>query len=254
VTISMAIGVQRLAKRHALMRRLAAVETLGNTSVICSDKTGTLTKDEMTVRKIFVSSQPLEVSGTGYDPDGQFWRDGQSVTPFAELKDLLQAAALASDAHIVRDEAARRWRVKGDATEGALVVAAAKAKLDKNDLDKRYPRMKEIPFTSETKRMTTLHRMNGSVVAHSKGAPEVIIASCVLGETERDALIETARNMAGEGLRVLAVASKAADSLENAETAMRFLGLIGMMDPPRPEARTAVKKCEEAGIKPVMIT
>ncbi len=264
VTISLAIGVQRMVKRHALMRRLAAVETLGSTSVICSDKTGTLTKDEMTVRKVYVAGHMLEVSGSGYEPQGQFSCDGRSVEPSGALMTLLRAAVLASDAHIVHDGQEGRWRIKGDPTEGALVVAAAKAGIEKSGLDKQFPRVNEIPFTSETKRMTTLHTGPDGVVAYSKGAPEIILETCAReltldGETpfddaRREVILETARRMASGALRVLAVASKPGAALENAEHEMTFLGLVGMIDPPRPEAKAAIRTCEDAGIRPVMIT
>lgn len=264
VTISLAIGVQRMVKRNALIRRLPAVETLGSTSVICSDKTGTLTKDEMTVRKIFVAGQMLNVSGAGYEPRGRFSRDGATVEPANPLTQLLRAAVLASDAHIVHSEADGRWYIKGDPTEGALVVAAAKAGLNKADLELQFPRVNEIPFTSETKRMTTLHALTEGVVAYSKGAPEIILASCgrqltADGETpldaaNREAILDAARQMASEALRVLAVASKPGASLRNADHEMTFLGMVGMIDPPRPEAKAAIQTCEQAGIKPVMIT
>ncbi|MBM4425458.1 MAG: cation-translocating P-type ATPase [Chloroflexi bacterium] len=264
VTISLAIGVQRMVKRNALVRRLPAVETLGSTSVICSDKTGTLTKDEMTVRKILVAGQILDVSGAGYEPRGQFSRDGGASEPSETLKQLLRGAVLASDAHIVHSEADGRWHVKGDPTEGALVVAAAKAGFKKSDLDAKYPRVNEIPFTSETKRMTTLHKADNRVVAYSKGAPEIILDSCTRIWTEngeapldaagREKILDTARQMAGEALRVLAVASHAESSIENAEHDMSFLGLLGMIDPPRPEAKAAIQTCEQAGIKVIMIT
>ncbi|MBM3855639.1 MAG: HAD-IC family P-type ATPase, partial [Verrucomicrobia bacterium] len=140
VTISLAIGVQRMVKRHALIRRLPAVETLGSTSVICSDKTGTLTKDEMTIRQVFVAGDTVEVGGAGYEPVGRFSRGGAAVEPTGPLQRLLQAAALASDARIARDESAGRWIVKGDPTEGALIVAAAKAGLRKEELDAQFPR------------------------------------------------------------------------------------------------------------------
>lgn len=264
VTISLAIGVHRMVKRHALIRRLSAVETLGSTSVICSDKTGTLTRDEMTVRKILVAGQVLDVSGAGYDPNGQFSRDGFAVEPSRPLKLLLQAAALASDAHIVHSEPDGNWHIKGDPTEGALVVAAAKAGLSKADLDSQSPRVNEIPFTSEAKRMTTLHTEPTGTVAYSKGAPEIMLASCVRlltpeGEASLDAaslerIRETSREMANEALRLLAVASKSSATLENAENEMTFLGLVGMIDPPRPEAKAAIRTCEQARIRPVMIT
>jgi Ca2+-transporting ATPase len=264
VTISLAIGVQRMVKRHALMRRLQAVETLGSTSVICSDKTGTLTKDEMTVRKIIVAGKMLDVSGAGYEPHGRFSLDGAAVDPPITLKQLLRAAALASDARIVHTEVDNRWHVKGDPTEGALIVAAAKAGLNKTDLESNYPRVNEIPFTSETKRMTTLHTGPEGTMACSKGAPEIILDSCArqltangeiaLTAESREVILETARQMASEALRILAVASKSGASLENAEHEMTFLGLVGMIDPPRPEAKAAIQTCEQAGIKVVMIT
>ena len=266
VTISLAIGVQRMVKRNALMRRLSAVETLGSTSVICSDKTGTLTKDEMTVRKIAVAGQVLDVSGAGYEPFGQFSCNGFSIEVSDPVRALLQAATLSSDAHIVYNEQEGRWHVKGDPTEGALVVAAAKAGFKKTDLDAQYPRVNEIPFTSETKRMTTLHSEADGFggVAYSKGAPEIILEACVrqmtsngeepLDDFRREAALETARQMASDALRILAVASKSAVTLEDAEHEMTFLGLVGMIDPPRPEAKAAIRTCEEAGIRPVMIT
>jgi Ca2+-transporting ATPase len=171
VTISLAIGVQRMVKRNALMRRLPAVETLGSTSVICSDKTGTLTKDEMTIRKVAVDDEVLEVSGAGYEPVGQFARDGAPVEPFPGLTRLLRAAALASDARVAKSQTGH-WHIKGDPTEGAIVVAAAKAGMSKEQLNSIFPRCHEIPFTSEAKRMTTLHDGPAGTLACSKGAPE----------------------------------------------------------------------------------
>ncbi|RPJ17170.1 MAG: cation-translocating P-type ATPase [Deltaproteobacteria bacterium] len=264
VTISLALGVQRMVKRNALIRRLPAVETLGSTSVICSDKTGTLTKDEMTVRRIFVGGKLLEVSGAGYEPRGQFSYNESVMEPPDTLKLLLQAATLASDADVVYNDLDKRWQIKGDPTEGALVVAAAKAGLKKPDLESQFPRVKEIPFTSETKRMTTLHDAPAGVVAYAKGAPEMLLNSCALqltesGETLLDAagkekFLEAARRMAMEALRVLAIAYKPGAAIEDAEREMTFLGLVGMIDPPRPEAKAAIQTCEQAGIKTVMIT
>lgn len=264
VTISLAIGVQRMVKRNALMRRLPAVETLGSTSVICSDKTGTLTKDEMTARRILVAGQMLSVSGTGYEPRGQFSRNGHVVEPSDPLKRLLRAATLASDARLVESKLDGQWQAKGDPTEVALLVVAAKAGLNKADLELRYPRVNEIPFTSETKRMTTLHSGPEGVIAYAKGAPEIILDACDRqltdeGEVPLDApgkemIMGAARLMASEALRVLAMASRSGATLENAEHKMSFLGLVGMIDPPRPEAKSAIEICEQAGIKPVMIT
>jgi len=239
VTISLALGVQRMVKRNALIRRLSAVETLGSTSVICSDKTGTLTKDEMTIRKIFAAGQMLEVSGAGYDPHGEFSWNGSIVETSPAIMALLRAAVLASDTHLVQNSEGGQWHIKGDPTEGALIVAAAKAGLDKTDLDTRFPRVHEIPFTSETKRMTTLHTSPDGPVAYSKGAPEVILDSCThqlteTGETqlkqaEKEAILETGRQMASNALRVLALACKSNAGLENAEQGMVFLGLVGMI-------------------------
>jgi Ca2+-transporting ATPase len=264
VTVSLAIGVRRMARRNSLMRRLLAVETLGSTSYICSDKTGTLTKDEMTVRKICVAGRTLEVTGEGYTPHGRFLLNGQMVEPDAQLRGLLQAAALASDAQIVFSASDNRWKIKGDPTEAAIVVAAEKAGLKKVDLDASYRRIAEIPFTSESKRMTTLHESRGERVVYSKGAPEVILNSCTrqlsggaliaLSPADRTAIMEEARRMAGGALRVLAVASKPGAEVAEAERDMLFMGLMGMIDPPRPEARAAIRTCESACIQPVMIT
>jgi Ca2+-transporting ATPase len=264
VTISLALGVKRMVKRNALVRRLPAVETLGSTSVICSDKTGTLTKDEMTARRLFVAGQTLEVTGTGYEPRGTFSMNGSNVETSETLLLLLRAAALSSDARLERSEAGDKWEVKGDPTEGALVVAAAKAGLDKAELDAEFPRISEIPFTSETKRMTTLHQTPDGVASYAKGAPEVIVLSCVrqlteegeepLDDVRKSEVLEAARRMAGEALRVLAVAYKRDAVQEDAEQGMTLLGLVGMIDPPRTEAKAAVRECEEAGIKVMMIT
>ena len=262
VTISLAIGVQRMVQRHALIRKLTAVEALGSVSVICSDKTGTLTRDEMTVRRVVLPDATLEVSGAGYEPHGDFLQSGSRVSPSSALLDLLRAGALASDAHVAEVEG--RWDVKGDPTEGALVVAAAKAGVRKSELESQFPRVQEIPFTSETKRMTTLHATREGVVAYSKGAPEIILASCTQlaganGDAALDgagqaALREAGQAMASDALRVLAVARKRDATVDSAESGMTFLGLIGMSDPPRPEAVEAVESCRVAGIKPVMIT
>ena len=264
VTISLALGVKRMVRRNALIRRLPAVETLGSTSVICSDKTGTLTKDEMTVRRLYVAGQMIEVSGTGYEPHGSFSANGAGGQTPEPLSMLLRAAALASDARVELKNGSNTWEVKGDPTEGALVVVAAKAGLNKLELDAQFSRISEIPFTAETKRMTTLHRTSDGVVAYAKGAPEVIVQSCVsiltdtgvepLDEARRTDVLERARLMAGEALRVLAVAYKPQATVEDAESEMTLLGLAGMIDPPRPEAKAAVRKCEEAGIKVMMIT
>ena len=264
VTISLALGVKRMVKRNALVRRLPAVETLGSTSVICSDKTGTLTRDEMTVRRAFVGGRLLEVSGRGYEPTGKFSCNGSEVKPDDPILMLLRAATLSSDARVERSETGDKWEVKGDPTEGALVVAAAKAGLDKAEVEASSPRVFEIPFSAETKRMITLHETPAGVVAFAKGAPEVIVPSCGWEYTEdgeqptddarRTETLEVARKMAEEALRVLAVAFKRNATAEDADKGMTLLGLVGMIDPPRREAKAAVRECEEAGIKVMMIT
>jgi len=266
VTISLAIGVQKMVKRNALIRRLPAVETLGSTSVICSDKTGTLTRDEMTARKIYAAGEMFSISGAGYEPNGTFSRNGISDQPTPELKALLTAAVLSSDTHLVPGEngTGLGYAIKGDPTEGALVVAAAKAGFHKDALDAEFPRVHEIPFSSETKRMTTLHQTSSGMTAYAKGAPEVILKGCdwlmttkgavLLDSAGKENLLAMARSMAGDALRVLAIASKPNATLEDAQTGMTFLGLVGMIDPPRPEAKNAIAICEQAGIRPVMIT
>lgn len=263
VTIALALGVQRMAKRRALVRHLPAVETLGSTSVICSDKTGTLTKDEMTVRALFVMDETTKVTGSGYQPVGEFISQGTTQDPSPALLGLLKAAVLASDAQIVRDDE-QRWQVHGDPTEGALIVAAAKAGLEKTELDGESPRVDEIPFTSESKRMTTLHTTDSGVVAYSKGAPEIIVESCTrlsgpdgdrpLEPRDRSAILDQAKEMADDALRVIAVATKAQTDKTSAQNGMTFLGLAGMIDPPRPEAAVAIDQCREAGIRVLMIT
>jgi P-type Ca2+ transporter type 2C len=263
ITISLTLAAQRMVRRQALIRSLPAIETLGSVSVICSDKTGTLTKDQMTVREVFSDGQTVEVSGAGYEPEGAFRRDGSPVELSAALVETLRAAALASDSQLVRSDT-DEWQVRGDPTEAALIVAAAKAGLHRPDLLAERPRVNEIPFTSEAKRMTTLHKTPNGSVAYAKGAPEVVLEASTRqltasGETAldgegREALLGTARQMAGEALRVLAVARRSGATIENAERELTFLGLVGMIDPPRPEAKAAVHTCEEAGIRPVMIT
>ncbi|MGL6279151.1 MAG: cation-translocating P-type ATPase, partial [Gaiella sp.] len=272
VAISLALGVQRLVRRQALMRRLAAVETLGSTSVICSDKTGTLTRDEMTARRAYVAGEWLEITGAGFDLDGSFLHEERPVdisapgSPLADvLRELLVAAALASDATAPQPEPGERPAVHGDPTEIALVVAAAKAGLDKDELEAVRPRVHEVPFTSETKRMTTVHERPGNdLVAYAKGAPEVILAACSevrgragtrpLDDDTRRALEAAAERMAGDALRVLAVAAKPVVSPDEVEGDMTLLGLVGLSDPPRPEARAAIDTCAAAGIRVVMIT
>jgi len=275
VVIGLAIGVRRMARRNALIRKLSAVETLGCTTFICSDKTGTMTQDQMTVRRIYVDGQMLEVTGVGYEPVGQFIFNHRPISPenYPSLLKLLHIGSLCNDTSLYREE--NRWNIKGDPTEGALTVLAAKAGLWPDELNQKFPRLAEIPFTSERKRMTTIHETPQGKVAYSKGAPEIILASCryhlkdgeekPLTEEDKEKIISLAQEMAAAALRVLALAYKklSFDSSfpeffdfqsASMEQDMVFVGLAGMIDPPREEAKEAVKRCSEAGIKSVMIT
>jgi Ca2+-transporting ATPase len=264
VTGALAIAMHEMAKRNALVRRMTAVETLGCTSVICSDKTGTLTKGEMTVRRLHAGDRTIEVSGVGYAPEG-----GLSASAGdSGIALLLKGGLLASDARLV--ESAGRWSVRGDPTEGALVTLAAKGGMDAAQTRSRCPRIQEFPFSSERKRMTTIHTMDdGRRFAFMKGAPEVLLARCasVLHGTEAkplDAgahtrLHQVSEDMGRDALRVLAVAFKELPaggpySEEAVEKDMTCLGLVGMMDPPRDEAKEAVNTCRQVHIRPVMIT
>jgi Ca2+-transporting ATPase len=276
VTVSLALGARELAKRNAIIRKLASAETLGATTVICSDKTGTLTKGEMTVRKIFTNSKTVEVTGVGYEPEGEFLLDTKSLDAKEDpsLNLLLGSSAVCTNASYDGE------KVLGDTTEGALIVAAAKAGLTKADLEEKYPRVHEIPFTSERKRMTTVHKMtDGKLLAFTKGAPEVVLERCVqvyrdgeasrLPKKEKQKILEVNGQMASDALRVLGVSfkeltdvdvedfrelSKTEELNNRIETDMTFVGLIGMIDPPREEAKEANKVCQQAGIKTVMIT
>ncbi len=264
VTISLALGVKRMVKRNALVRRLPAVETLGSTSVICSDKTGTLTRDEMTVRRLYVGGQTLQVSGRGYEPAGKVLLNGEEIELTESMLLLVRAAALSSDARLEKNDAGDKWEIKGDPTEGALVVLAGKVGLEKAELEAQVPRVFEIPFSAETKRMITLHETPEGVIAFAKGAPEVIVQSSereltpegerVIDDARKAELLDAARAMAQEALRVLAVAMKRGASPEDADKGLTLLGLVGMIDPPRREAKAAVRECEEAGIRVIMIT
>jgi Ca2+-transporting ATPase len=268
VTISLALGVHRMVKCHALIRRLAAVETLGCTTVICSDKTGTLTQNQMTVRKVYADGRLFDISGSGYEPKGEFRVQGRVVDPKQDkvIQTLLTAAALCNDASLVCENG--EWRVKGDPTEGALVVLLEKAGLSHKELVEKYPRIGEIPFTSETKRMTTVHQIGNERIAYSKGAPEVVLKMCnrvltetgekELSESEKNRILEESQKMAAQALRLLGLAYKKIPSeetiSERIENDMVFIGLVAMIDPPREEVKDSIKLCEEAGIKSVMIT
>ncbi|MGB7509742.1 MAG: cation-translocating P-type ATPase [Pelodictyon phaeoclathratiforme] len=262
VTISLALGVQRMVKRHALMRRLPVVETLGSTTVICSDKTGTLTRDEMTVRALYTSAVLVEVSGSGYSPEGSFTVPGGGDLP-ESMQELLLAGILCNDARLVKNDDGG-WKIAGDPTEGALLVVARKAGFDEGELQLANERLDEQPFSSETKRMITLHRSGEGMKAVIKGAPEVLLAHCnsvriaggvqLLDDAMREALLAEADALGKRALRVLAFAVNQVSEVRGADEGMTFLGFAGMIDPPRAEAGEAVRQCLEAGIRPVMIT
>ncbi len=257
VTIALAIGVQRMAGRRAIIRKLPAAETLGSTSVICSDKTGTLTRNEMTAVAVWTPSGAVEIGGVGYAPQGAFRRGAETLAaPPAAVAELLRAAALCSDASLHQADGA--WHIAGDPTEAALVVAAEKAGLDVEALRREWPRRDAIPFESENQFMATLHdRPGGGAQLLAKGAPEVLARRAV-GIDEALLLAEVER-LATAGMRVLAVAARdwsaphgevqLADVID-----LRLLGLVGMIDPPRPEAIEAVQRCHAAGITVKMIT
>jgi Ca2+-transporting ATPase len=275
VTAVLAVGVQRMAARNAIMRNLSAVETLGSADVIASDKTGTLTRNEMTVRWIVTASGRVELTGIGYSPVGDVRGAEGSVAGAlrAELIRTLSAADRANNA--VLQERDGRWFVQGDPTEGALIVAAHKAGLTQDTLDARYRRLGEVPFSSERKLMSTVHtdaERRESLRAFTKGAADVLLSRCsheLVGNAarpmtaeRRNAILSTNEQMAGEALRTLGVAfrslpegSSPKSGFDDAiEHDLVFLGLIGMMDPPREEAKTAVTRARAAGIRPIMIT
>jgi Ca2+-transporting ATPase len=263
VTISLALGVQRMAKRNALMRRLPAVETLGSTTVICSDKTGTLTRDEMTVRALYADGMVAKVSGSGYRPEGAVTLPDGSTALTKPFVRLLESGALCNDARLEPADGGE-WAIAGDPTEAALIVAARKAGIDIDSLKTSCPRIDEAPFSSEAKRMVTVHRDGDSVLSIVKGAPEVILPACrelltSSGSVPMDGrqaamAMEAAEAMGREALRVLAVAVRDGAHDTAAVDGLLLLGLAGMIDPPRIEARDAVARCLEAGIRPVMIT
>ncbi|MGB3867674.1 MAG: cation-translocating P-type ATPase [Xanthobacteraceae bacterium] len=275
VTAVLSLGMQRMAGRRAIVRRLAAVETLGSATVIASDKTGTLTKNEMTVRRIVTASGCTTLSGTGYAPHGRIDRDsGASADALEfELARALTAADRANNAILQEHEG--RWIVHGDPTEGALIVAARKAGLLPDMLDARYVRIGEVPFSSERKLMTTIHidaERKDRVIVVTKGAPDVLLSRCSHELVGKDAIALTkARRteimsgndaLASEALRTLAVAFRSLPNKPEGnhsfgvaiERELVFVGLIGMIDPPRPEAREAVAQAKAAGIRPIMIT
>jgi Ca2+-transporting ATPase len=276
VTAVLALGVQRMAKRNAIVRHLAAVETLGSANVIASDKTGTLTKNEMTVRAAVTASGRVNLSGTGYSPDGEIASAGGGEIGDALRSELRCALTVGDRANnSVLQEREGRWIVQGDPTEGALVVAARKGGLTDEALDARFQRVGEVPFSSERKLMTTIHtdaEKQGRLLVFTKGAPDVLLARCSrelvgeetrpLSEERRTEILQINDGLAGEALRTLGVAMRSLPTEEldlnkvdeQVEQDLVFAGLIGMIDPPRAETKDAVARAKAAGIRPIMIT
>jgi Ca2+-transporting ATPase len=270
VTITLALGVQRMVKRNAIIRRLPAVETLGSADIICSDKTGTLTKDEMTVRELFVPGYSISVTGAGYSPKGEFYFENQTIDPLQneQLALLLRIGTLCNNAMVRQHNGG--WEIVGDPTEGALVVAAQKAGY-REQLQEDYPRIAELPFDPERKRMSTLNGTpDDETVAYVKGAPEVVLNQSThiftrngiqpLSQDQRAEILSNNDKMANKALRVLGMAYRVCPedlcdiSPEGVEFDLIFVGLVGMMDPPRPEVFDSIKIAKGAGIKSVMIT
>ncbi|MEN8176788.1 MAG: HAD-IC family P-type ATPase, partial [Pseudomonadota bacterium] len=268
ITITLAIGVQRMARRNAIIRRLPAVETLGSVTVICSDKTGTLTRNEMTVRAVATRDRLYEVSGVGYDPHGSFTSNQQDVLPADHpvLQELCRASILCNDAELVAKNG--EWRIDGDPMEGALLVMGRKAGLEPALLAEEMPRDDIIPFESEHRFMATLHHDHaGRRLIALKGAPEVVFSRCRLqrgenGDTafDRNFWVARVEEIARLGQRALAIATR---GVEAGQATLRFddvaggfvmLGIVGIIDPPRTEAITAVAECRSAGIAVKMIT
>jgi P-type Ca2+ transporter type 2C len=276
VTAVLSLGVQRMAKRNAIVRHLAAVETLGSANVIASDKTGTLTKNEMTVRAVVTASGRASLGGTGYAPEGDVYREGGGAIDGALRHEFVRALAAADRANnAVLQEHDGRWTVQGDPTEGALIVAARKAGLEDEALDARFARVAEVPFSSERKLMSTIHtdaEQQERLLALTKGAPDILLARCsqeLVGEAirpltaeRRSEILQSNEALAGAALRTLGVAFRSLPKEafrheevdERVEQDLVFLGLIGMIDPPRQEAKDAVARAKGAGIRPIMIT
>ncbi|MFA5787886.1 MAG: cation-transporting P-type ATPase, partial [Actinomycetota bacterium] len=261
LSVSLAIGVRRMAKHNALIKKLLAVETLGSTTVICTDKTGTLTKAEMTVQAAWASGRMHSIKGVGYEPVGE-------VEEAASIVDLLRVAALCSDAKLLAPDDSSGWRILGDTTEGAIVVAAAKAGVNVDAESVKSPRVGEFPFDSDRKLMSTIHRADGNFESYVKGSPQELMARCShahwdgqvlpLDDELRSKISQANDAMAAQALRVLGVARRGVSSARpdqhEAEHDLTFLGLTGMLDPPRPEVTKAVQQCRAAGIRVIMVT
>ncbi|MBI4007946.1 MAG: cation-translocating P-type ATPase [Planctomycetes bacterium] len=271
VTIALALGVHRMVKRNALIRKLPSVETLGCATVICSDKTGTLTQNEMTVRKIYADGQTIEVSGSGYSPVGDFLNSSIpiSIDKDSGLKLALETGVLCNSSYLSKKNG--MWTVVGDPTEGALLSAAGKAGIWKDELEGKYPLVWEIPFDSQRKKMATVRKGPLGMMVYEKGAPDVVLEDCskifdkgvtrLLTKKDKEEILEKNTEFARGALRVLGFACRVLGDEPQIkydssaiERDMVFVGLLAMMDPPRPEAKLAVEKCHKAGINVVMIT
>lgn len=272
VTIVLAIGMNRMAARNAIVKKLLAVETLGATSVICSDKTGTLTQNEMTVVKAYVDDNILDIEGGGYEPVGAVKLDGKEINidSLPNLKLFASAGTLSNDAHL--DNSTGVWKIAGDPTEGAIVTFAGKLGKTKEELNEKFPRIEELPFDSARKMMSTFHKnyIPNKIVSFTKGAPDIVIKRCtkialngeIIDFTEdlKNRVLSVNSQFAKSALRVLSAAYKVWDELpkdntsEVVENDMIFLGLVGMIDPARPEVKDAIKECKDAGIEAIMIT
>lgn len=265
LTLSLVLGMQKLAKENAIVRRVLAVETLGNVNIICTDKTGTLTKNEMTVEKVFVDGKLVNVTGKGYELSGSFLHGGKKIKPSSSraFELLLRGAVLCNNASIERH--GKTARIIGDPTEGALLVMAAKADVTREDAEDAFPRAEEIMFTSERKMMTTIHE-GKKPISFTKGAPESVLSCCTrimengkavkLTAKKRAVILETNAELASAALRVLALAYGEPKRVPDGrhEKNLVFLGLVAMKDPPREEVKSALEACKKAGIKVVMIT
>lgn len=261
VTVVLAMGMQKMVKVHAIIKRLSAVETLGSTTVICSDKTGTLTQNKMTIEKLYHDGRLYDVSGTGYSPEGTITAEDQK--PESGLRHLIEGALLCNDA--TYDSAGES--IIGDPTEGAMVVLAHKEGMEKSDWEKKYPRLQEIPFDSTRKLMSTFHQLEEGLIMYTKGAPDELLMRCVSIETEagvqslteekRQEILKQNTDFAESALRVIGVAYKPVTEIHadfSAENELIFVGLMGMIDPPREEAKDAIDVCKQAGIQVKMIT
>jgi P-type Ca2+ transporter type 2C len=282
ITVTLALGTQRMVRRNALIRKLQAVETLGSVTNICSDKTGTLTQNKMVVQSLHTASASIQVSGDGYNPKGEFSIGGQKIpaNQSPELRSILLASAICNDSILQQDGS--QWNILGDPTEGALVVAAAKGNIERDQWNSKLPRKGEFPFSSERKRMSVIVQDAAGVMRSespifdapylmfTKGSPELILERCsqlqqgesaeALTNNQRQSILAKNNELAGKGLRVLGFACKplnqvpGEDTEDSTEQGLIWLGLIDMLDAPRPEVKDAVARCKSAGIRTLMIT